>query len=149
MTSRSINVPGELNRLVEAGFVTERALQAITQIDAAKLHMALADKPGEAALISADQPVLTADESMRLSVLAAQLTDGASVGDDDRISAIIESLNTEVHLSVENIAQLTGVDVEDLKGVRSNPRSVPSEVKYSIALRCSNLLNTVNLARGR
>lgn len=150
MSSQSIDVVDELNRLVAEGVITERALQAMTRIDSEKLHTALAGEKHEpGTLISADQQVLTSDESMRLSILAAQLTDGMTIGDDDRLKAIIESLNAEMHLSTHHIAQLTGVDAEDLESVLNNPRSVPIEVKYAIAIKGSYLMNTANLARGR
>lgn len=71
------------------------------------------------------------------------------VGDDERLTAIIESLRAEIHLSTQNIAQLTGVEIEYLECALTDVRSVPIEKRYAIALRCSYLMNAITLARTR
>lgn len=148
MSSNSLNVPGELNLLIADGIVTERAIQAMTQIDLERLHAAISAEHG-GVLVSPQEPGLTDDESARLSLLAAQLTAGLQIEDDDRLKAIIESLNAEIHLSTHNIAELIHVPVEDVERVLQDPQSVPADVKLPIAIRCSYLMSTITQARGR
>ncbi|WP_423739425.1 HTH domain-containing protein [Cryobacterium zongtaii] len=47
---------------------------------------------------------------MGLSILAAPLTEGLRIGDDERLKAIWESLTIDCRLTLRNIAQLTGLD---------------------------------------
>ena len=83
-----------------------------------------------------------------LSVLAGYLTEGLRIGDDERLKAIFESLTIECRLTLGNIAQLTGLDVEDLENAVRDPRTVPIEKKYELAIKGSYLINAVNRARG-
>lgn len=140
MSWRSIDVVGQLNRLLAEGAISEGALEAMTQIDTPRLRAALIDGQTAAG-------ILTSEESQRLSTLAAQLTEGMTVDDDERLKAIIESLIGELHLSVSNLARLTGVDEDEVDNALLDPATVPAETKYTLALRSSYLLNSGNLAR--
>lgn len=149
MSSRNINVLGELNRLIEEDALSERSIETLTGIRGAALHALLVEEREGARLVGADAPTLTSDENVRLSMLAAQLTDGLTVADDDRLKSILESLISQTHLTVQNIAQLTGLRVQDLEQVLDDPQVVSEAKKYAIAIRCSYLVNTANFARRR
>lgn len=149
MSSRSIDVLSELNRLIEEGALSERSIETLTGIRGTDLHTLLVEEREGARPIGADAPALTSDENVRLSMLAAQLTDGLTVADDDRLKSILESLTSQAHLTVENIAQLTGLRVEDLEQVLDDPQVVSEAKKYAIAIRCSYLVNAANVARSR
>jgi hypothetical protein len=149
MTSEAYNTVDELRRIIAEGHISEDALQSITGIEPEKLRSFLDEaKPGAAGLTREPQ-ALSNDESTRLSTLAAQLTEGLRIGDDERLRAIFESLTIECRLTVQNIAQLAGLDVDDLESTLRDPRTVPIEKKYALAIRGSYLINAVNQARGR
>lgn len=97
----------------------------------------------------AEPLALSNDESARLSTLAAHLTDGLRIDDDDRLRAKFESLTIECRLTPRNIAQLTGLDIDDLESALRDPRTVPIEKKYELAIKGSYLINAVNRARGQ
>lgn len=149
MTSHTFNPADELRRIIAEGQISEDALQAITGIQLEKLRFFLSEaKPGMVGITTEPQ-ALSNDESARLSILAAQLTEGLQIGDDERLKAIFESLTSECRLTLRDIAQLTGLDVEDLEGVLLDPRTVPIEKKYKLATKGSYLLNVAGQARGR
>lgn len=146
----SIDVLEELSRLITEGAITEQALQAMTQIDSAKLHAALeSGQHRPTMMVSADGQLFTNDENMRLSMLAGHLANGMSLPDDERLTSIVESLIGEVHLTVDNVARLADVSAQDVSQVLHSPEAVPAEVKYAIAIRTSYLINVINTARGR
>lgn len=147
MTSETYNTADELRRIVAEGRISEDALQAITGIQPEMLRPFLDEaKPGMTGLTT---QALSSDESARLSILAAHLTEGLRIGDDERLKAIFESLTIECRLTLRNIARLTGLDVEDLEGALRDPRTVPIEKKYELAIKGSYLINAVNRARGQ
>lgn len=149
MTSETYNTADELRRIVAEGRISEDALQAITGIQPEMLRSFLDEaKPGMTGLTTQPQ-ALSSDESARLSILAAHLTEGLRIGDDARLKAIFESLTIECRLTLRNIARLTGLDVEDLEGALHDPRTVPIEKKYELAIKGSYLINAVNRARGQ
>ncbi|HWD61778.1 MAG TPA: HTH domain-containing protein, partial [Humibacter sp.] len=88
------------------------------------------------------------DESVRVSTFAAQLA-SFDIDDDARLKGIYESLTIDCRLTGENISQLTGLDVEDVEGAVCDPRTVPIEKKYALAIKGSYLVNAVNRARGQ
>lgn len=69
------------------------------------------------------------------------------IGDDERLKGILESLTIECHLTLKNIAALTGIDVDDLKLALQDPESVSVDKKDSLAMSSSYLLNAINQAR--
>lgn len=149
MTSETFNPVDELKRILAEGRISEDALQAITGIQPEKLRSFLDDaKPGMTALATEPQ-ALSGEESTRLSILAAHLTEGLRIGDDERLKAIFESLTMECRLTLRNIAQLTGLDIDDLRSALRDPRTVPIDKKYELAITGSYLINAVNQARGR
>lgn len=149
MTSQTFNPADELRRIIAEGRISEDALQAMTGIQPEKLRSFLNDaKPGMTGLTTEPQ-ALSNDESARLSILAAHLTEGMRIGDDERLKAIFESLTIECRLTPQNIAQLTGLDVDDLESALRDPRTVPIEKKYELAIKGSYLINAVNQVRGR
>ncbi|QNA91638.1 MULTISPECIES: HTH domain-containing protein [unclassified Microbacterium] len=148
MSSNSINILGEFRRLIAEGAITALAIETITGIEQSRLQSLLAAH-GEVSTVRAAHPALTAGETARLSTLAVHLTSGLTIGDDDRLRTIVESLTAELHLSPQNISQLTGLRMEDLKRVLNDDRSVSIEEKYAMAIRCSYLIATTNLVRAR
>jgi hypothetical protein len=149
MTSETHNTAEELRRIIAEGRISEDALQAITGIRPEKLRSFLNEaKPGMTGLTTEPQ-VLSNGESMMLSILAAHLIEGLQIGDDERLKAIFESLSIECRLTLQNIAQLTGLDADDLQSALRDPRAVPIEKKYELAIRGSYLIGAVNRARGQ
>ncbi|MFB2597414.1 HTH domain-containing protein [Herbiconiux sp. P17] len=145
--SEAFDSRAALRRLIVEGQISDDALQTITGIRSEKIRAFLDEATPPASGMTAEPQALTNDESTRLSVLAVQLTEGLTIGDDERLTAIVESLTIECHLTLRNIAQLTGLDVGDLERVLRDPRSVPIEKKYELAVRGSYLINAVNQAR--
>jgi hypothetical protein len=149
MTSETYNPADELRRILAKGGISEEALQAITGIQPEKLRFFIDEaKPGMTAFTS-EPPALSDDEIGRLSILAGYLTEGMRIGDDERLKAIFESLTIECRLTFGNIAQLTGLDAEDLENAVRDPRTVPIEKKYELAIKGSYLIGAVNRARGQ
>ncbi|WP_213815580.1 HTH domain-containing protein [Glaciihabitans sp. dw_435] len=146
MTSEANNPANDLQRLIAEGHISEDALQTITAIPAEKLQSFFDTSTGTAGLVAKPQ-TLSTDEILRLSILAAHLTDGLQIEDDARLAAILESLTIECHLTLAHIAQLTHVDIGDIENALENPQTVPAETKYAIAIRGSYLINAVNQAR--
>ncbi|TQJ31486.1 HTH domain-containing protein [Microbacterium sp. SLBN-146] len=147
--TQSQKVAKELNRLLASGHISLQALTAITRIDSDRLTALLHEEHHGTVNVASDAPPLTDAESTRVSVLTALLTHVAEIDDDERLRGILESLTAECRLTLENIAQLTRVDLDDLKRAVNDPGSVSPATKYTIALRCSYLINAANLARPR
>jgi len=55
--------------------------------------------------------------------------------------------STRRKLTLENISQLTGLEVDDLAAALDDPRSIPTEKKYALAIKGSYFINAVNQAR--
>lgn len=149
MTVEAQNPAAELRRLIAEGRLSEDALQAITGIQPDALLRSLAETQTGMMRVTTEPPSPSTEETSRLTLLAAQLTAGLQIADDDRLTAIFESLTVECRLTVQNIARLVGLDVEDVEKALHDPRSVAIERKYELATRGSFLINAVNQARGR
>ena len=98
--------------------------------------------------LTAEPQALSTEQGARLSVLAAQLTVGMRIDNDQRLTSIYESLTIECRLSRSNISALTGIPIEDLDRVLSDPQSVSFEKRYELAIKGGYLLNAANQARG-
>ena len=149
MTSEIFNPADELRRIIAEGRISEDALQAITGMPPEKLRSFLIEATPGMTGLTTELQALSNDESARLSILAAHLTEGLRIGDDERLKAIFESLTIECRLTPREIAQLTGLDVDDLEGALRDPRTVPIEKKYELAIKGSYLINAVKRARGQ
>ncbi|GAA0425850.1 HTH domain-containing protein [Leifsonia naganoensis] len=147
MTTQAFDPAAELKELLEAGAISEEALQAITGIRSERLEAFLDEHAGAPVGLTARPQVLSDDEIVRLSVLAGQLTEGMQVGDDERLRAIYESLTIDCRLTARNIADLAGLDAGEVDAVLRDPGSLPAEKKYRLALAGGHLINAVNLAR--
>jgi len=147
--SETFNTSDELRRMILEGQISEDALQAITGIQPERIRLFLdganPPRPG----LTSETPALSNDESRRLAVFAAQLVEGLQIGDDERLKATLESLTIDCRLTVRNIAQLTGLNVDDLESALRDPRTVPIDTRYQLASRGSYLINAVNAARSR
>lgn len=146
MTTDSFNTSEEVSRLLAEGQVSEEALRAITGIASESLRSFMSERAGA---LTAEPQALSGEEGERLSVLAAQLTQGMQVDNDQRLRAIYESLTMECRLTRRNIAALTGIAIEDLDIVLSDPRALSFEKRYDLAVKGAYLINAVNRARGR
>ena len=141
------HIPSEdLQAVIAAGGLSEDALQAITRISAESMARFLRgdvsnSQPG------AWPPLLTREESRRVALLSAHLSEGLSIDDNERLQGILESLTIECHLTTENIAQLVDVDVENVERALLDPSAVPLDARYRLALRTSYIVNAVNQAR--
>lgn len=149
MTTYPYDPVRELSRLISAGALSVDALAAILDIDRDRLPVVLAATTPGMSGSGIESSMLSEDETMRLSVLAGQLTEGLPIGDDDRLRAILESLTIEFHLTTENIARLTALDTADLEVALRDPQALPADRTYALASRCSYLLNAIGRARGR
>ncbi|MEV4688220.1 HTH domain-containing protein [Microbacterium sp. LWH3-1.2] len=148
MTSHGQSVVDELKRLVAEGHISVEALHVITGVPADSVRALLGQAPLVAAGLSPKSAALAANENRRLSILTAQLTDGMQIGDDERLKGIVESLTIECHLTLENIAGLTGLDVHDLELALQAPQALSADKKYALATKSSYLINAINQARG-
>ena len=149
MTTQAFDPMAALRRLLEAGALSEEALQAVTGIQPERLRAFLDEHAGAPIGLTARPQVLSDDEIARLSVFPVLLTEGLAVDDDERLVAIYETLTIEFHLTTLNIARLIGLDPDDVEAALSDPRSVSSETRYRLAIAGGYLLNAVNLARRR
>ncbi|HEY0260234.1 MAG TPA: HTH domain-containing protein [Lacisediminihabitans sp.] len=149
MTPEADNSSDELRRIIAEERVSEDALHAITGIQPEKLRSFLDEAQAGMVRLTTGPQALSNDESLRLSVLAAQLTEGMRVADDERLKGVLETLTVVCRLTLGNIARLTGLDVDDLENALRDPRAVPIEKKYELAIRGLYLINTVNQARGQ
>ncbi|NNC14046.1 hypothetical protein HII28_19485 [Planctomonas sp. JC2975] len=147
MTSETLNTADQLRRLIADGRVSEAALQAFTGITSDALMTFLRDAPFGTPGISRNATSLSADEGMRLSTLAAQLTQGLTEDDDFRVKAIVEVLMAQCRLTAQNIALLTGIELSQLESFLSDPDTVPVQTKYELAVRAAYLINAANAAR--
>ena len=141
------NPADELRRLIAEGRISHEALHAITGISPAALATFLREAPSGTPVISTWSSPLSSDESGRLNILASQLAEGFQIDDDVRLRAIFEGLTIDCKLTLENIAQLTGIDMDDLAAALDDPRSIPTEKKYALAIKGSYFINAVNQAR--
>ena len=149
MTTEAYDPVEELRRLILEGSISEDALQAITGIQPEKLRFALDTAKLGMRRFTAEALALSDEETMRLSTLPGQLAEGMQIGDDERLKAILESLTIECRLTLENLARLTGLGVDDLRSTLRDPRTVAIEKKYELAIKGSYLINAINQARGR
>jgi hypothetical protein len=132
MTSETYNTADELRRIIAEGRISEEALQSITGIEPEKLRSLFDEaEPGTTGLTREPQ-ALSNDESARLSALAAQLTEWLRIGDDERLKAIFESLTIECRLTLQSIAQLTGLDVDDLESALRDRTSSTLSIKPAV-----------------
>lgn len=139
----------QLRRLIDRGYVSEVSLTAITGVQPDALSAFLQSDASTMTLLPSSESVLSSDEEMRLSVLAAQLSEGLQVADDDRLKGVLESLIASCGLTVENVAHLVEVDVAVVQAVLSDVTSVPCEAKYALSGKVSYLINAFNQARAR
>ncbi len=147
MTSEPHVTADELRRIIGEGRISENALRAITGIPGERLAPFLNESRLGASGLSATPSALLPHEGSRLSLLAAQLTEGFRIDDDERVTAIIETLTAQFQLTHANIARLIRVGLDDLEGFVGDPASVPSEKKYELAVRASYLMLAVANAR--
>lgn len=147
MNSTTHNPVDELRRVIAEGRISEPALQAITSIDGARLATFLDEAHRSEPGLSTATPILSGDESVRLSGLTAALVHGLEIADDDRLRGILEGLAIQFELTVQNIALLTRTPAEDVEACLIDPGSVPPEVKYPLGLRASYLNMAIANAR--
>ncbi|SMQ73992.1 HTH domain-containing protein [Agreia sp. VKM Ac-1783] len=145
MAAEAFDAPAGLRRLLAEGAITDRSLHSLTGMTLDALRAFLSVGQSEIGLTTT--PLAFSDEeSARLSILAAQLTEGMTIPDDDRLTGILEALTIELRLTPQNIAALAGLDARDVAAALTDPRSIPDEKKYAIAIRASYLLSALNRA---
>jgi hypothetical protein len=147
--SELFNPAEDLGRVMAEGGITEEGLEAITGIRLEKIRSFVREGTGAAPVLTTAPPTLSNEETLRLSVFVAQLTEGLPIGDDERLKAIYESLTVECRLTPENNARLTGLDGNDVDAALRDPRTIPIETKYELIGRGSYLINAANQARAR
>lgn len=147
--SELFNPAEDLGRIMAEGRITEEALEAITGIRPDRIWSFVKHGTGARSGLTTAPHALSNEETSRLSVLVAQLTEGLPTGDDERLKAIYESLTVECRLTLQNIAQLTGLDGDDVEAALRDPRTIPVETKYELASRGAYLINAINQARAR
>lgn len=143
------NTADELRRAVAEGRVSLDALRAITAIEGERLTAFLDESNRYEGGLSASEPLLSSDESIRLSGLAAQFIQGMEIDDDERLKAILEGLTIEFALTPHNIALLTSASMEDIEACLVDPRTVSRERKYPLGIRASYLSLAIANARPR
>ena len=146
MTIEAHSPNDDLKAVIDAGGLSEDALQAITRIPSETLTRFLhGNVPSLQPGVSTSLP--TDDERRRLSVLSAYLATGLTIDDNARLRGILESLTAECHLSLANIARLVDVDVEHVERALLDPSAVPIHARYRLALRTSYIITAINQAR--
>jgi hypothetical protein len=148
MTPQTEGPISDLAQLIAQGKISLAALHHMTGVAQESLA-ALFETVSQQNGFITSAPTLSADESMRVSKLAGLLAYGFDIPDDDRIRAIVESLIAECGLTNENIALLTGIDVDDIRRIADDPHSVSADVKYAFAVRGSFLIIAANQAQPR
>jgi hypothetical protein len=139
----NFNTADELRRIIAEGRMSDEALQAITGIASDALTSFLRATPSREPGLSTSSAMLSPAEEARLSGLAAQLTEGFQIDDDVRLRAILETLTVQCHLTHQNIALLTQIGLDDLEKFLGDPKTVPLEKKYELAVRASYLIHAV------
>lgn len=147
MTTEAHSPADQLKAVIADGGISEDALHAMTGVASETLGRFLSAAAVEADGLSRVPPVLAGDEGMRVSLLAGLLSDGMQIDDDERLKGILESLTVECRLTPDNIAQLTGVDVEYVELALNDPGAVPLDRRYALAIKGSFLITAVNQAR--
>lgn len=136
----------ELQELIRQGKISEEALYAITGIVPEVLSEVVSSDASLPPGMTSEKQLPSIDEVRRLSMLAGQLAYGFEIDDDERLRGIVESLTTVCKLSIQNIAHLTGVAVDDVQLILTEPNSATLESKYALGMRASYLINAVNQA---
>lgn len=149
MTPQLFNTADELRRAIGEGQISNKALQTITGIRSEVLTSYLETIPRGEPEVGPSAAELSREESTRLASLAAQITAGLQIDDDVRLRAIIETLTTQCHLTLQNIALLTRIGLDELERFVREPASAPLETKYELAVRASYLINAVANATAR
>ena len=147
MTVHGHDVAADARRLIAEGYISEHALQAMTKVAPERVSAFLATS-GSAGL-SSDQPPLPPEESTRVSTLVGQLAYGFEIDDDERLRAMLEALTGECGFTLQNISRLTHVPVDEVTTALHDPGTLPTETRYTLALRVSYLINAANQARAR
>ena len=147
MTSTMHNPADELRRAIAEGRISEAALQVITSVDTERLAAFLDEAHRSEVGLSTRTPILSGDESVRLSVVAGPLNKGMEIADDDRLRGILEGLTIQFKLTPQNIALLTHTNVGDVEACLADPRTVSPEVKFPLAVRASYLNLAIANAR--
>mgnify|MGYP000574859250 CR=1 FL=1 len=143
------NVADDLRRLIDEGRTSLQTLHVVTRIPAETITAFLEDKSSGSTELTAQEPALSPDEIQRVSVLAAQLTYGFEIDDDERLRSILEALTAECGFTLHHISRLTGIPVDDLTLALDDPGALPSETRYRIAMRAAYLINAANQAQPR
>lgn len=149
MTAETHSPADDLRRLISDGALSVDALHTLTGIDPTKLTALLSSgTPAGMALTTTDTISLTADESRRISILSAQLSEGLRIEHDERLQSIFETLTLECGLTLDNLTRLTGVEAHTLAAALHAPDTLSADTKYSLALTGSYLITAANQARG-
>ncbi|QCQ17658.1 HTH domain-containing protein [Microbacterium sp. RG1] len=147
MTVHGQDVAADARRLIAEGHISEHALQTVTRIAPERITAFLTSST--AAGLSSDEPSLSPEESARVSTLVAHLAYGFDIDDDERLRAMLEALTGECGFTLQNISRLTQVPVDEVTTALHDSRTLPTETRYTLALRVSYLINAANQARAR
>lgn len=60
---------------------------------------------------------------------------------DERTKGFIDILNKDLHISIESIALLAKIKIDDISNFLNNSESVSYEIKYKLASVCNILIN--------
>lgn len=147
MTVHGQDVAADARRLIADGHISEHALRAVTRIASERITAFLTSSA--AAGLASDEPALSPEESTRVSTLVGQLAYGFEIDDDERLRAMLEALTSECGFTLQNISRLTHVPVDEVTTALHDPGTLPTETRYTLALRVSYLINAANQARAR
>ncbi|QIM17879.1 hypothetical protein G7066_02805 [Leucobacter coleopterorum] len=137
--SETFDTAKQLKRIIAEGRISEESIIKTTGISENDLSLLLNEENPHSGRFF--------EESARISMLTAQLTHGIEIQDDERVAGIINGLVGEFQFSLENIALLTGIGVQEIQDFLDAPESTPSNRKYELASRVSYLNMVVANAR--
>jgi len=149
MTSENTDPLDELESLVRGGKVSLASIEAILDVPAGRLDALLAEPSRGGMRLITEGPSPSVEDAARLSTLVGYLARGLDgrIGDDERLTAILETLTDVFHFTPENIALLAQVDPHTVRAFVDDPASVPVEARYRMGIRCSYLLSGIAQSR--
>lgn len=133
------HVTARLNELVHRGAVSIDCIHKVTGASVHDIQSLLSSRTdgddGESRL----SPI----ESLDISALSSQLTEGMDITSDERLIGVIDALSSSYDLSLENISQLSAIESSRIRFfIESGGKGLQAEEKFSLGMKAYFLLLT-------